>query len=198
MTADTDETRTWKRLGELLTRRRVALDPRYHNRRLFCDERQINYRLVYDIELAKRADFAMATLAAVAQAYAVTFESIQQALDGGELEPIPEAAKPAPRFQVLPGGAGQVPGETDARDLSVFDVLAGPIIRELWETIEKARAANPDASGRDIFPSDQTLADIWDMGGQHVPVHLRLNDRERLRPMAAYVLSRRGEAGRAG
>lgn len=80
----------WGRLGELLTRRRVELDPRYQNRTLFCEERDVDYRLAYDIEEARRSNFRPATLLAVAAAYAVTPESVTAALQGGSLEPLPD------------------------------------------------------------------------------------------------------------
>lgn len=77
----------WKRLGELLIRRRIELDPAYQNRTAFCTERGIDYRLAYDIEEARRTNFRKGTLAGIAAAYGVTLDSLYAALGGGELAP---------------------------------------------------------------------------------------------------------------
>ena len=47
----------WVRLGELLVRRRIELDPRYRNRRTFTSERGVEYRIVNDIELGRRDNY---------------------------------------------------------------------------------------------------------------------------------------------
>src|SRR6185437_16171420 len=92
----------WSKLGELLTLRRVELDPRYQNRTVFCEERGLDYRLAYDIEEARRVNFRKTTLAGVAAAYAVTLDSLLAVLEGkaAGLEPAPgrprEAAAPRP------------------------------------------------------------------------------------------------------
>lgn len=83
-----------KRLGELLTRRRVELDSRYQNRTVFAAERGIDYRLAYDIEEARRGNFRTTTLTAIANAYAVTAESLFAVLRGAAaLEPVPGPAR---------------------------------------------------------------------------------------------------------
>lgn len=82
-------TADWARLGELLTRRRVELDPRYQNRTVFSAERGIDYRLAYDIEECRRTNFRTTTLAAVAAAYGVTYESLMQVAHEGAAELIP-------------------------------------------------------------------------------------------------------------
>lgn len=86
----------WQQLGDALIRRRVSWQPRYRNRRTFCGERGIDYRLVFDIEHAKRTNFGRATILDIARAYAVTPESIDATLAGGALEPVPQSAAVKP------------------------------------------------------------------------------------------------------
>src|SRR6202041_1099797 len=60
----------WERLGEMLVRRRLELDPRYRNRRTFARERDPRlYRLFSDIELGRRPSYKPASLAAIERAY---------------------------------------------------------------------------------------------------------------------------------
>lgn len=84
-------TANWKQLGEQLVRRRIELDPRYANRRLFADERGVNYRTVSDVERGRRDNYEDATITALEVAYAVKPGSVSHALAGGELEPLPGA-----------------------------------------------------------------------------------------------------------
>lgn len=85
-------TDNWKRLGDLLVRRRIEMDPRYSVRQLFAAERGINYRTVSDIERGRRDNYEDTTLTAVEVAYGVTPGSVAAALDGGPLEPLPPVA----------------------------------------------------------------------------------------------------------
>jgi hypothetical protein len=95
-TSTGDAPLAWQRLGDALIRRRIDWHPRYRNRRTFCGERDIDYRLVFDIEHAKRTNFGRATILDIARAYAVTPESIDATLAGGVLEPVPETAAVKP------------------------------------------------------------------------------------------------------
>lgn len=127
----------WERLGEQLTRRRVELDPRYANRTAFAAERGIDYRLAYDVEEAKRANFRPATIAAIEVAYAVAPGSVRRALEGGDLEPLP-----APRLSAVP----RLPSLPDSGDPG-DDVVAALLefhpdrefLRKLW-ALEQPRA----------------------------------------------------------
>jgi transcriptional regulator with XRE-family HTH domain len=85
----------WVRLGELLAQRRVEIDPRYKNRSLFADERGLNWRLLHDVERAKRANYAPDTVAALEVAYGLAPGAVGRALDGGELEVQPGVAEAA-------------------------------------------------------------------------------------------------------
>lgn len=85
MSAD-DDARV--RLGKLLNRRRVDIDPRYHNRRIFAEERGVGYFTVLDIELAKPRSlkFEQSTVANLERAYGLGHGAIDKFLeDGGEL-----------------------------------------------------------------------------------------------------------------
>ena len=103
----------WQRLGELLVRRRVELDPRYQNRTVFTAERGLDYRLAFDIEEAKRTNFRKGTLAGIAVAYGVTLDSLYAALDGGQLEPTMLQA-PTPQLRVVQPGPAEREGHDDA------------------------------------------------------------------------------------
>ena len=99
MTSAIGATSQWQRLGALLIQRRTALNPRFHNRGAFCDATGLKYRLVYDIEEARRTNFGGSTLAAIEAAYRLAPGTIGRFLDGGDLEapgpqPQPAAAPP--------------------------------------------------------------------------------------------------------
>jgi hypothetical protein len=76
--------KSWQRLAEKLIERRVAIDPRYSNRRLFCDERGIDYRTVSDLERARRDNYGRPMLAKVEVAYKWAAGSVRQILEGGD------------------------------------------------------------------------------------------------------------------
>jgi hypothetical protein len=78
-------TEQWKRLGELLVRRRIELDPRYANRQTFTTERGILYRTVGDLEHGARSNYDSSTLAAAEVAYGLQAGAIAAALGGAPL-----------------------------------------------------------------------------------------------------------------
>jgi hypothetical protein len=79
----------WARLGRLLAERRVQISPRYANRRAFAADREMNWRTLHDIELAKRDNFRPDTMRAFEAAYMLAPGSLDRALAGGDLEPLP-------------------------------------------------------------------------------------------------------------
>ena len=83
----------WGRVGELLERRRVELDPRYRNLRLFTSERGIDYRLAWDAEHGARANYRRPTLTGIEVAYGWRPGSIHLVLAGGDPIPSREAAR---------------------------------------------------------------------------------------------------------
>ncbi len=99
----------WQRLGSLLQLRRAELG--YRRRPAFTREHGINIRLVTDIENAYRPNtFLTPTLRDIAQAYAVTYDSLTAVLAGRADELTP--AVPAPPA-VVPPGDGWLPPMTD-------------------------------------------------------------------------------------
>lgn len=103
----TDE-RDWTGLGEALIYRRIWLDPRYANRRMFAKERGIDYRLVSDIERVRRTNFGLAATAEIELAYGLAPGSIGRFLVGGELIAAEDSlrllrAAPNPRGDDDPG-----------------------------------------------------------------------------------------------
>jgi hypothetical protein len=76
----------WKRLGDLLTQRRVDLDARYTRRRTFCDETGVDYRVVSDLERARRTNFSTPMIAQLEAAYQLTRGNIGRILHGGDIE----------------------------------------------------------------------------------------------------------------
>jgi len=91
----------WERLGALLIQRRTQLSPRFHNRGAFCEAAGLNYRIVYDIEEARRTNFGRSALAAIEAAYRLTPGAIGRFLAGGELEVQPVTADAAAAADTL-------------------------------------------------------------------------------------------------
>jgi hypothetical protein len=86
----------WERLGRLLLERRIQIDRRYRNRRLFVAERGLNYKLISDIERHKRTDFGDDTIIAIEMAYAWETGSIGRVLKGGDPQPVADPGQRAP------------------------------------------------------------------------------------------------------
>ena len=90
----TDRADAWTRLGQLLVERRIDLNPRYKNRRTFCEERGVDYKVVSDIETTKRTNFGRDTIAHLEVGYEVKAGGIQAVLDGAEVLPPRELVNP--------------------------------------------------------------------------------------------------------
>ena len=80
----------WKRLGKLLVQRRIELSPKYRDRTTFAADTSLNWRLLHDIERAKRTNFSSESLAAIEVAYRLEPGAVDTALAGGELKPAPD------------------------------------------------------------------------------------------------------------
>lgn len=89
----------WRQLGERLTARRPQVDPRFRNRRVFAQENRVDYRVVFDIEKARRSNFSTGTITALEMAYRWKLGSIKKVLDGGEPDVEP-AASVEPKAEV--------------------------------------------------------------------------------------------------
>jgi hypothetical protein len=79
---------TRKRLGELLVQRRIELNPRWRKRTVFAEDHGLNWRLLYDIERARRDSFSDETLAAIEVAYRWRKGSIAAVIAGGDPVPL--------------------------------------------------------------------------------------------------------------
>jgi hypothetical protein len=145
----------WDRLGQLLTRRRVDLDPRYKNRTIFSTERGIDYRLAYDIEEGRRRNFRSSTLGGIAAAYAVTLDSVYAVLDdSGQLEPVPGGP---------PGQARVVaPSSRDDRAVALFP--HDPAKQQAWRTLADPSMDTDEKLGRIagayLWPDDEAQQKI--------------------------------------
>lgn len=87
----------WHRLGELLVGRRVEINRDYRNRRAFAVDVDVDYRVLYDIESARRTNYSQPTLRVIEHAYRLAPGSIDRTLAGGPLEPLaPETTANSP------------------------------------------------------------------------------------------------------
>lgn len=75
----------WIRLGRLLAEQRGRIEP---NARKFADDTGLNYRLIYDLENAKRSNFSRPKLAQAEEAYRWAPGSINRVLEGGDPTPL--------------------------------------------------------------------------------------------------------------
>lgn len=168
---------SWARLGEMLVQRRVEIDPRYRNRRLFAAERGLNWRLLYDIERAKRTNFESETLAAIEVAYSLVPGSIPRALGGAELEAQPDAAAVADVITVMRQPVppslpdDELPPILRVVDEAALEPFTADAVRSLWLAI----GVDP---GRDVRPmtpewlaqidATYTAADLFSAEGERM------------------------------
>jgi hypothetical protein len=128
-----------ERLGRLLAGRRAQISPRYANRRAFAADREMNWRTLHDIELAKRDNFRPETMRAFESAYMLVPGSLDRTLAGGELEPLPPAVAAPPPAPPSTGG-------DELRQIEEFIRLPPEIRRAV---INLARAMEQDANGEE-------------------------------------------------
>lgn len=146
----TDNQPAWKRLGDLLMRRRVEIDPRYRNRRVFVAERGMDYRMVNTVERGQRSNYEPQTIAAFEEAYQLAPGAIARTLNGADLEPLPPA-RSAREAAAPPSPLSDV-DEAELRPYlqAVLDEIAAAIARH-----------GPSPSGSEVFGNAQE-AEIWD------------------------------------
>ena len=138
---------TWKRLGDLLLRRRIELDPAYANRRIFSEATGVNARTIADIEKGRRDNYEPATIASVEVAYRLAGGSVARTLAGGDLEPLP-VMEPAPAVVAPP-----------SRD----DRAADPYPSGPAALAAHARAETADRAAAELlFPGDPRRQEAWD------------------------------------
>lgn len=83
----------WQRLADLLTARRVELNDAWRNRQQFCRDTGAEYRIVHDLENAKRTNYSGSTLAVIERAYRWQPGSIRAVLEGGDPTPVEPAVR---------------------------------------------------------------------------------------------------------
>jgi hypothetical protein len=101
----------WKRLGRLLADRRIEIGARYKNKNLFATERQINRRMLWQVESGERDTYRPDTLRAIEAAYMLAPGSLERTLAGGDLERA--AAEPAVGRRPATGPLAAVPDGAD-------------------------------------------------------------------------------------
>lgn len=119
----------WERLGRLLTGRRAQISPRYANRRAFAADREMNWRTLHDIEGAKRDNFRPETMRAFEAAYMLAPGSLDRALAGGDLEPLPAR----PELVPPPPGAALAATFARADDVLIERLIRGDeVLAKIW------------------------------------------------------------------
>jgi hypothetical protein len=152
---DTPESQRWKRLGKSLLARRVELDLRYRNRRVFADDVGLDYRVLYDIESGRRSNYSDATLHAIERAYQVQAGSIRGVLAGGALEPATPQPGDGARRDATPGPVYSDPAEQKIWEITELPpVVRRQLIGVLRVTLEALEddGVQPDADVREFRP----------------------------------------------
>lgn len=156
----TDSADSWQRLGALLKQRRVTLDPRWHNRGAFSEATGLTYRLVYDIEEARRTNFGGSTLSAIEVAYRLTPGAISRFLASGDLEAPLSGTEPRAAVTVLPTAAVMPPSQA-AESLWGQEVLAAAqpyALKVAFRLLELRNQGTPNPDGTQMFGT----WDEWD------------------------------------
>ncbi len=151
MTAPSRE--AWARLGKLLEARRVELSSQYRNRTLFCQERDIDYRLCYDLETGARSNYRRPTLRAVESAYVLVPGSLDDTLAGGPLVP---AQGPLPQIRAQASGQ-----RDDGRTISGLTEEEYQIVRAYLDGLRAAGERQQDARR----PSQNVAGQLSASGG---------------------------------
>lgn len=144
----------WSRLGQLLTQRRITLNPKWANRKEFQRARGLTdtqYVLIMKLETNARENFEDSTFALVEWAYQLRPGSLLHTLSGGPLEPIEE------------------PDEGQGKVLS-FAETVGPDNEDSFPTAPGGRI-DVDVSNRDVLDAvvglraefDQMRAELADV-----------------------------------
>jgi len=174
-------------LGELLRLRRAALG--YRHVPAFVRDRDINTRMVGDIEHGRRDTYTFPSLTDVARAYDVTYDSMMDVVwsGAGELVPATPATVPAALNRLTDGQDGWQPPIADPVRRAAAAPYAAPILDRL---LELADAGILDPTGAQVFPDSPGDARAWDWPGAWVRAP---------RDRAWFIADiRRLEAGRAG
>ena len=144
-------------LGDLLRLRRAALG--YRHVPAFVRDRDINTRMVGDIEHGRRDTYTFPTLEDVAAAYEVTYVSMMAVVwsDAGELapaDPAPAAPAALPAADEPPGWLASDEARTEA-DRSYRDKITGRL-----DLLRGQGTRSP--VGEQLFPDSAADARDWD------------------------------------
>jgi hypothetical protein len=144
----------WTRAAHLFRFRRIQLGRGYANRRRFAAERDINYKLVSDVEHAGtsgRMNFTPeVVIDDLAPAYQITPWSVAGALEGGALVPLPGTPALSPAAPPPPVGPDlELPAQAHLREIAAR-----------LEMLREAGITRP--SGRQVFPAGGPDAADWD------------------------------------
>lgn len=136
----------WRRLGELLKARRAELAPAYVNKTTFCRDRQINYRVVSDIEAHRRTNFTPEMLRAIEVAYELAPGAIAEAIEQGPVDHL----KAELRAAHIPTGDGvmivAVPEELTPAERAQVQQWAERMAEDL---LRMRRGTDSDPTGRE-------------------------------------------------
>jgi len=151
----------WKRLGDLLRRRRGALGYPGLTRREFVRDRVplLSLRTIKEIENASRRNpstFQLETLEQIAGSYATTWESMRAVIEGaGEL-----AWAPGTRPRSLPSPAPDTPYVRAAAEAGARVAAVRPWVDPIMDRLLALGGGDPD--GGALFPGDPQAAETWD------------------------------------
>jgi hypothetical protein len=125
-----DDSAAWRRLGELLVQRRVELG--FRDREAFARARGLAHsRILFDLENAKRDNYAPSTRADVERIYGWEYGSVQAVLDGGAPTPA-EADRPLEAYddvELLAELIGRAAQRKQAPAASSDDDVGGESLR---------------------------------------------------------------------
>lgn len=168
----------WEKLAQLLIQRRTKLDPRYHNRRTFCQERKIDYRVISDLEGARRENFSGPMLSAIEVAYGLPAGLIEKFVRNPDTTEFPldhhAASGTISLGASLTGSATTTDGDRPS-GLSLQDM--DPWEQKIWEIRELSVHEREMAIAMVRWiqdPTDDDFAvDLWLKLGPHVAPILR-------------------------
>lgn len=166
----------WARLGRLLAERRIQLAPRYRNKALFAEERDINRRMLWAFETGKQGNYQPDTIRSVEASYELRPGAVGRILAGGDLESeIPGRSRPEPGAEEALDAAGD-PG-TPERVLFPGDDPLSEALRAAW------RLPYPEEERVKVVAAIRALWDLPDP------------EEERREMIAAVLAKARGRSG---
>lgn len=155
-TSSTADQAAWERLGRLLEQRREQMHRPWRKLTQFTRDRDIDYRVAWDLEHGRRTNYRQLTIAAVEVAYGWAPGSVASVLRGGD--PEPAAGSP---------GAGKPdddPRPAELRDLITVGQWADPRVQELWavETFNRKERAGLIVLWLRAQENDREAAEVTD------------------------------------